>query len=128
MVSPIATSGKLPVRTLPDDAQLREVADQFEAIFLGLLTKSMRTTVPEGGLMSGGSAGKIYESMLDQEYAKTLAQTRMTGISDIIVKQLRQLSRASEGKQQAGIATYRQQQLQDTAKQATMDGVVMLQK
>jgi len=70
-----------------DDGELRkirELSNDFESIFLEIVLKSMRDTVPKDGLMSGGNAEDIYRSMLDSEYAKNMAQQRVTGIADQI--------------------------------------------
>ena len=81
-----------PVRPSGDDArtrvQLRKSAEDFEAIFLEIVLKSMRESVQKSGLVDGGNAEDIYRSMLDSEYAKTLAAQRNTGLSASIESQL----------------------------------------
>lgn len=68
---------------------LRSAAQQFEAVFMNMLLKSMRDTVPQSGLMGGGHDTATYTSLLDQQMAQSLsASGRGTGLADMIVKQL----------------------------------------
>ncbi len=46
------------------------VATQLETVFLTMMVKAMRQTVPEGGLLGKGLGGKHYVEMLDQEFAR----------------------------------------------------------
>jgi len=79
---------RLKAQKDPDSA-LREVAQQFESIFTRMMIKSMRATVPEGGLMSGGNA-KFYQDMYDDQLAVHLASGENGGIglADVLVRQL----------------------------------------
>ncbi len=84
-----------PRSTVPSDRQapasdragLEKVAQQFEAIFLGTLLKSMRATVPESDLFGAGGATRLYRSWHDQELAAVMARTGSMGIGDLIVQQ-----------------------------------------
>ena len=49
--------------------QARKVSQDFEALFVGMMMKSMRSTVGKDKLTGGGHGDEIYRSMLDQEYA-----------------------------------------------------------
>ncbi|MFQ3788120.1 flagellar assembly peptidoglycan hydrolase FlgJ [Halomonas sp. A29] len=77
-------------------AGLRGAAQQFEALFLQMMLKSMRDTIPSGGLLDS-QQGEFYQSMLDQQWAQTMAG-RGIGLADHLVAQL-------EG--QLGISTNR---------------------
>ncbi len=68
--------------------KLLESAKEFESIFYGMMLKSMRDSVEKSGFIDGGNAEKIYESMLDQEYAKVLADKQASGLAETLVKQL----------------------------------------
>ena len=48
----------------------------------------MRDTVPKSGFMDGKNGEEIYRSMMDQEIAKSMAEKRESGISDMLFKQL----------------------------------------
>jgi flagellar protein FlgJ len=70
---------------------LNAAAKQFETVFMNMLLKSMRDTVPQEDAGSS-EATKSYTSMLDQQWAQTLSgdgtTTKGTGLADMIVKQL----------------------------------------
>lgn len=68
--------------------QLREVARDFEAIFIKQMLDSMRSTLnPENRLIDTGMAGEFYEDMLYDEYAQMMSKTGGFGLADMIVKQ-----------------------------------------
>jgi len=72
-----------------DEARLREVASDFEAIFIKQMLDSMRDTLnPDNRLVDTGMAGEIYDDMLYDEYARIMAKTGGIGLADLIVKQL----------------------------------------
>jgi len=70
------------------DATLREVAQQFESLFLHMMLKSMRSAVSESDLMSSQQTG-FYQEMLDQQLSTELPKQGGIGLADIIVEQLR---------------------------------------
>ncbi len=49
--------------------QAKKVSQDFEALIVGMMMKSMRETVGKDKLTGGGHGEEIYRSMLDQEYA-----------------------------------------------------------
>jgi len=49
--------------------QAKKVSQDFEALVVGMMMKSMRETVGKDKLTGGGHGEEIYRSMLDQEYA-----------------------------------------------------------
>jgi len=49
--------------------QAKKVSQDFEALIVGMMMKSMRETVGKDKLTDGGHGEEIYRSMLDQEYA-----------------------------------------------------------
>lgn len=49
--------------------QAKKVSQDFEALFVGMMMKSMRATVGKDNLTGGGHGEDAYQSMLDQEYA-----------------------------------------------------------
>src|SRR4051812_12965951 len=67
-----------------DRAQIKQSAEDFESLFLNIVLKSMRDTVQKSGLIDGGNAEDIYKGMLDDEYAKSMASQRNTGLADNI--------------------------------------------
>ncbi len=73
-------------RTDSPDA-LRETAEQFEAVFLQMMLKSMREATLKGGLFESQNT-EFYEGMFDQQLAVNLAQGQGLGLADVIVRQL----------------------------------------
>ena len=66
---------------------LREVAEQFEAIFINqFLAQSRKTKLAEDLFENKGS--ETYTSLLDQERAQQLASSVDLGIADALVRQL----------------------------------------
>lgn len=68
--------------------KIKEVAKDFESVFLGIVLKNMRNTVSKSGFIDGGNGEKMYQSMLDSEYAKIMAKQDHSGLADMIAKQL----------------------------------------
>jgi flagellar protein FlgJ len=78
-------------------AGVKAVAQQFEAIFLQILLKSMRDSVSRSGF-ADSSAARTYEGLLDQQLVQKLAARGATGLAPFLEKQLvRQLPVAPEG-------------------------------
>ncbi|NRA67070.1 MAG: rod-binding protein [Pseudobacteriovorax sp.] len=72
--------------------EISELSAEFESIFLGIVLKSMRDSVPRSEFISGGNGEEIFRSMLDTEYAKSMAHQRSTGLADAIENHLRGLN------------------------------------
>jgi len=67
---------------------LKAAAQQFETLFLQMVMKSMRDTVPDDGMMSSDQS-KFYTSLLDQQMAQTLATSgKGVGFAKLIEQQL----------------------------------------
>jgi peptidoglycan hydrolase FlgJ len=47
----------------------KKVSQDFEGLFVGMMMKSMRSTVGKDTLTGGGHGEEVYRSMLDQQYA-----------------------------------------------------------
>ncbi|WP_111414115.1 flagellar assembly peptidoglycan hydrolase FlgJ [Billgrantia lactosivorans] len=81
-------------------AGLRGAAQQFEALFLQMMLKSMRDTIPSGGLLDS-QQGEFYQSMLDQQWAQTMSG-RGIGLAEHLVAQLESQMGASSSR--SGVA------------------------
>lgn len=86
---PKSVDGQKPQISKQD--KFREVAKQFESIFIEMVLKSMRDTVVKSEFIDGGNAEKIYQSMLDKEYSSSMAGTGMTGLADALERQFADL-------------------------------------
>jgi flagellar protein FlgJ len=69
-------------------AAAKKVSREFEALFVGLMLKSMRATVGKDELTGGGHGEEVYRSLLDQEYATAIAQQGSLGLGRLIEQQL----------------------------------------
>jgi flagellar protein FlgJ len=67
-------------------AAMRQAAQQFEALFMQMVLKSMREATPKSGLFDS-HANDMYTGLLDQQMALRMAQ-QGTGLAEVIVRQL----------------------------------------
>ena len=74
---------------ISEDAKLREAANEFEAIFIQQMLKSMRKTSLESDLLPKSEGEKIFRSMLDEQYAKLSAKSGSLGLGQMIYQQLK---------------------------------------
>src|SRR6185369_4985123 len=74
--------------------QAKKVSQDFEGLFVGMMMKSMRSTVQEDKLTGGGHGEEVYRSLLDQEYATAAVKRGGMGLAKQIEKEIvRQESR-----------------------------------
>jgi Rod binding domain-containing protein len=76
------------------EKKLRESCEGFEAIFIQKMWEQMRATIPESGLLKGREE-KFWQSMYDQELAKTMAGAGGIGLADMMYEQLSRGLRAA---------------------------------
>lgn len=69
-------------------AELKKAAKEFESLFLNYMLKSMRETVPKGGLFKEGIANDIYTSMFDSYLSEKASAHQSMGLANMIYKQL----------------------------------------
>ena len=79
----------------PDEA-LQKAAQQFEALFMNMLLKSMREATPKDGLFDSQQT-QFFTQMYDQQLSQHLS-TKGIGIADIMVQQLTRANNAIESK------------------------------
>lgn len=86
---------------------LKAAAQQFEAVFMNMLMKSMREATPQDGMFDSEQT-RMYTSMLDQQLTQRLA-SRGIGLADVMVRQLSGPLNAPQGESaipEAGAAGY----------------------
>lgn len=66
---------------------MAEAAEQFEALFVHMMLKSMRSAGPESGLLGGASAGS-YQDLFDWRIAQDIAGSNRLGLAEMLVRQL----------------------------------------
>ena len=75
---------------------IKQTAQQFEALFLQMMMKSMRESIVKSEL-SESTTMETFEGMFDKEVSVQLAKKNSLGLADMLVKNLEQ--------QQANLAT-----------------------
>lgn len=71
-----------------DDPQaLKSAAQQFEALFMQMVMKSMRDATPREGMFDSEQT-RMFESLLDQQMAQVVSAKSSTGLAALIEKQL----------------------------------------
>ncbi|MEW6164205.1 MAG: flagellar assembly peptidoglycan hydrolase FlgJ [Pseudomonadota bacterium] len=76
-----------------DPKALKAAAQQFEAIFLQMMLKSMRAATPQDGMFESDQT-RFYQEMLDAQLSQVMAAQGGTGLAAVIE---RQLSRTGDG-------------------------------
>ena len=85
---PEVSQAKLPASQDP-----KQAAQQFEALLVQEMLKSMWATVPQGELLSGSHEEKMYRDMLNEAVADSISKGRGIGIKDVIAKDLEGLAK-----------------------------------
>ncbi len=70
---------------------VKEVARQFEALFLQMMLKSMRAATP-GDPIFGGDQGALYRDLFDNQISLQMAAGKGIGLSQILERQLQDAS------------------------------------
>jgi Rod binding domain-containing protein len=68
---------------------IKQTAQQFEALFLQMMMKSMRESIVKSEL-SESSTMETFEGMFDKEVSVQLAKKNSLGLADMLVKSLEQ--------------------------------------
>jgi len=87
---------QMPVKTGPSAEslknksreELREAAQEFESMFMNLVIKQMRQTVPESDVMGDSSKVQFFQGMLDEEYSKMAGERASNGLAELIYQNL----------------------------------------
>lgn len=70
-----------------DGEATKTVAKQFESLFVQMMMKEMRDTLPEGGLFQDENL-RFYQDMLDKELSQSLVKGEGMGLASVIERQL----------------------------------------
>lgn len=63
----------LDIKKAEDDEKLKEVCRDFESVFLYMMMKEMKNTLPEDGLIEKSKAMEIFEDMYMEEMSKEIS-------------------------------------------------------
>ncbi len=71
-----------------EKARLQKAVKDFEALFIGYMLKSMRSSIPESDLFENNFGGDILEGVFDLEFAQHLSQNSNFGLGAMMYRQL----------------------------------------
>lgn len=84
----LAGSLKMNGNKTQDDAKLKKTCQELESVFLNMLLKSMRDTVPKSKIGGNTQQTETMQSMLDMEMTRNMAAAGGTGIADMLYRNL----------------------------------------
>ncbi len=95
-ISPLSAGLQAPVapektseRSAEDEKKLKKACADFEAIFISLMFRTMRQTVPTSGYFKAMPGKDVYTMMMDQKLAEELAHRgEGLGIQKMLYNQL----------------------------------------
>ena len=76
--------------TAEDDAKLKKACREMEGVFLNLLLKSMRSTVPKDSIEGKSTQIDTMQSKLDMELTRNMAKAGGIGLADMMYRNLKQ--------------------------------------
>ena len=86
-ILPDTLTSNLKAGTQPQ--KLKQACAEFESLFLNYLLKSMRASVPEGGLIDQSEESKMFKSMLDEKLADEISASGGLGLGEILYQKLK---------------------------------------
>lgn len=73
------------------DEKLKKAVSDFSAVFLKMMFKSMRSTLPENKYLDGGYAEEVFTDMMDKEVSKLgSGQSTFKNLNKVMFEQLSQ--------------------------------------
>ena len=75
-------------KDISEDRKLRDAANDFEAIFVQQMLKTMRETSLDSNFIPKSEGEKYFRSMLDEHYSILAAKSGSLGLGEMIYKQL----------------------------------------
>jgi len=71
-----------------DTKKLVKVCEDFEAIFINMMLKSMKSTIGENDFIKKSHAREIFETMLDEEMSNKISSGEGIGIAKMLYDNL----------------------------------------
>jgi flagellar protein FlgJ len=68
--------------------RMREAARDFEAILLQQMLTALRRASGDGKALLSGTGNKLYQGLMDEELARSLARGGGLGLADMLVREL----------------------------------------
>jgi len=85
------TAARRPGQDIDKNDKLYQLCLELETFLVKNLLTSMRNTVQKTGLVDEGFAGKMYEDMLYDEYAKDFTKNANFGLAEQAYRQLKNM-------------------------------------
>jgi peptidoglycan hydrolase FlgJ len=71
-----------------NEERARQAAQEFEAFFLSQFLNSMTAGLETDETFGGGEAEKMFKSMLNDEYSKSMSRQNGVGIADAVYREI----------------------------------------
>jgi len=96
MTDQIHSSGQIAVNAAngvnasakANQAKAQKAAEEFEAFFLSQVLNSMASGIETDPTFGGGESEKVFRSMLNDEYAKSMSRSGGVGIADSVYREI----------------------------------------
>ncbi|MFT6559242.1 MULTISPECIES: rod-binding protein [Sneathiella] len=84
-----ANNGKsVNISNVHTDKKAMEAAQQFEAFFVSQILNNMSAGIETDDTFGGGESEKIFRSMLNDEYAKSMSKIGGIGVADSVYREI----------------------------------------
>lgn len=91
-----AEQGRAALKGKRNEEQIRQAAEDFEAMFLSQMFNHMFSGQKADEMFGGGTGEDTWKSMLVDEYAKATARNGGVGIADHVMKAMLQAQEAAQ--------------------------------
>jgi Rod binding domain-containing protein len=71
-----------------EEARLKRVGEGFDAMFARVLFREMRKSVMKSSLFGSGTSSEVYQEMMDDHLAESVAKAGGFGLGEMIVKSM----------------------------------------
>lgn len=75
----------------PNQKAAREVAENFEAMFIAQMLEHMSRDIGQDNMFNGGNSERIHRSMLNEQYADEISKRGGVGIADAVYREILKL-------------------------------------
>lgn len=100
-MSQIAATGATP-QTPVDKTQIDKTAREFEAVFLGQMTRLMMESVEQDGPFSGGHGEEMFRGVLAEKMGEEMAKGRGLGIASAVSAEMIRIAQSQQPQQENG--------------------------
>lgn len=69
-------------------AEVTKAATQFEAMLVQEMLKSMWSTVPQNGIISGSREEEMFRDMFNEGLANQISEGKGLGVKDVVIREI----------------------------------------